>query len=79
MHHACMTTVVVRDLPDDIHRRLQERARDAGQSLQQYLTVQLTRHATTPTLDEVINRITTRSGGRVGFQQAVADLDADRD
>ncbi|WP_430827831.1 FitA-like ribbon-helix-helix domain-containing protein, partial [Candidatus Protofrankia californiensis] len=54
-----MTTVVVRDLPDDIHRKLQERARDAGQSLQQYLTVQLARLATTPTLDEVINRITT--------------------
>ncbi|WP_250285876.1 MULTISPECIES: FitA-like ribbon-helix-helix domain-containing protein [unclassified Frankia] len=73
-----MTTVVVRDLPDDIHHRLQERARDAGQSLQQYLTIQLTRLATIPSLDEVINRITTRAGGRVGFQQAVADLDAER-
>jgi plasmid stability protein len=74
-----MTTVVVRDLPDDVHSKLQERARDAGQSLQQYLAAQLTRLAMTPTLKEVIDRIAARSGGRVGFQQAVADLDVDRD
>jgi plasmid stability protein len=74
-----MTTVVVRDLPDDIHRKLQQRAREAGQSLQQYLTVQLSRLATAPTLTEVVDRIANRSGGRVGFRQAVADLDADRD
>jgi hypothetical protein len=58
---------------------LQERAREAGQSLQQYLTVHLTQLATTPTLNEVIERIAKRSGGRVGFSRAVADLDADRD
>jgi plasmid stability protein len=73
-----MTTVVVRDLPDDIHRKLQERARAAGQSLQQFLTIQLSRLATTPTLDDVVNRIASRSGGQVGFRQALDDLDADR-
>ena len=70
-----MTTVVVRDLSDDIHRQLQAKASRAGQSLQQYLTVQLSRIATTPSLDDVVDRISRRSGGTVGFRQAVADLE----
>jgi hypothetical protein len=38
--------------------------------LQQYLATELTRLAMTPTLDDVIRRIDTRSGGRVGLAQA---------
>jgi plasmid stability protein len=74
-----MTTVVVRDLPDDIHRQLQAKASRAGQSLQQYLTVQLSRIATTPSLDDVVDRISRRSGGKVSFRQAVADLEMERE
>ena len=73
-----MPNVLVRDLPDDTHRQLTERARRAGISLQQYLTTELTRLANTPTLEEVLDRIAQRSGGRVGLTQAVKDLDTER-
>lgn len=69
-----MTNVLVRDLPEDTHRELLRRAELRGQSLQQYLTAELTRLAVTPTLDEILLRIDTRRGGRVGFAQAAADL-----
>ena len=70
-----MTNVLIRDLPEEVHRKLAEQARSAGLSLQHYLTTELTRLAQTPTLDEVIDRIERMSGGTVGFEQAVADLE----
>ena len=74
-----MTNVLIRDLPEEIHRKLTERARSAGLSLQHYLTTELTRLAQTPTLGEVIDRIERMSGGSsVGFEQAVADLEEAR-
>ncbi len=73
-----MTNVLIRDLPEEVHRKLTEQARSAGLSLQHYLTTELTRLAQTPTLDEVIDRIERMSGGSVGFEQAVADLEEAR-
>ncbi len=73
-----MPNVLIRDLPDDVHANLQRRAAAAGQSLQQYLTDELARVAQSPTLAEVIERIEQRSGGRVGFGAAVADLHDER-
>lgn len=73
-----MPNVLIRDLPDDVHASLQRRAAAAGQSLQQYLTDELARVATSPTLAEVLERIEQRSGGRVGFDAAVADLQSER-
>ena len=70
-----MTNVLIRDLPEEIHRKLTEQARSAGLSLQHYLTTELTRLAQTPTLDDVIDRIEGMSGGSVGFEQSVADLE----
>gem|GEM_PF-1221466 len=69
-----MPNVLIRDLPADVHANLQRRAEAAGQSLQQYLTKELSRIAESPTITEVIARIAERSGGRVGFQTAVDDL-----
>ncbi len=78
MHNACMPTVVVRDLPEDVHAELVRRAEAAGQSLQQYLTTELKRITACPTVDEVLDRIARRSGGRVGLDQAVEDLASER-
>jgi hypothetical protein len=36
-----MGTVLIRDLPEDAHRELARRARERGQSLQQYLAAEL--------------------------------------
>ena len=73
-----MPNVLIRDLPDDIHANLQRRAQQAGKSLQQYLTQELSRVAQSPTLDEVLARIAQRSGGQVGFQTALDDLQDER-
>ena len=73
-----MPNVLVRDLPEDVHVGLQRRAEELGQSLQQYLASELTRLARTPTMTQVLARISTHRGGRVGLETAVADLDEDR-
>jgi plasmid stability protein len=73
-----MPNVLVRDLPDDVHADLQQRAAAAGQSLQQYLTTELTRLARTPSMAEALARIDRRRGGRIGLTEAVEDLDAER-
>ena len=77
-----MPNVMVRDLPADVHQTLVKRAEAAGTSLQKYLSRELERLARTPTIEEVVARIEQNSGGRVGFAQAVTDLDeirAERD
>jgi antitoxin FitA len=69
-----MTNILVRDVPAGVHAALQRHAERRGQSLQQYLTGELRRLAERPSLDEVLDRIGRRQGGRVGFRQAVDDL-----
>lgn len=73
-----MPNVLVRDLPDDVHAELQRRARAKGQSLQQYLTTELERMARLPTVDDLLERVSRRTGGRVGLAQAATDLAAGR-
>lgn len=73
-----MPNILVRDLPAEVHAQLQQRAESQGQSLQQYLSTELRRLAGQPTLNEVLDRIGRRRGGKVGFDQAVADLTDER-
>lgn len=73
-----MPNVLVRDVPDEVHASLQRRAEAAGQSLQQYLAGELAKLARTPTMDEVLARVSRRRGGSVGFDTAVNDLDGER-
>jgi plasmid stability protein len=73
-----MPNVLVRDIPDDVHAALQSRAEQAGQSLQQYLTAELKRLVEKPPLDEVLDRISRRRGGRVGLRQANRDVTEER-
>jgi antitoxin FitA len=79
LHYVSMPNVLIRDVPQDVHARLQARADGHGQSLQQYLAGELRRLAERPSMDEVLARIATRRGGRVGLEQAGRDLAADRD
>ena len=73
-----MATVLIRGLPDTTYAELRRRAERKGKSLQQYLVGELTRLAEHPTLDDVLDWVETRSGGRVGARPAVADLAEDR-
>ncbi len=73
-----MPNILVRDLPDDVHGALQQRAEKQGQSLQQYLTNELTRLVERPTPEELFARVARRRGGNVGLARAVADLQSER-
>jgi plasmid stability protein len=73
-----MPNILVRDVPDDVHGALQQRAEQRGQSLQQYLAHELTRLVERPTPEELFARIARRQGGKVGLEQAVADLEGGR-
>lgn len=73
-----MPSVQIKNVPPDVHRVLRQRAAVAGQSLQEYLLVQLKRHAQEESLDEVLDRAGGRAGGSVGLAFAVETLRADR-
>jgi plasmid stability protein len=73
-----MSNILIRDVPADVHAKLQERAERDGRSLQQYLINVLRRLAEQPTMDEVLDRIETYSGGRVGLERAAEYLREDR-
>jgi hypothetical protein len=73
-----MPHIQVRDVPDAVHDELVRRAAATGQSLQQYLAGQLSLIAATPTLEDVLDRIESRRGGRLAPLDAVAALEAER-
>ncbi|MGA9362018.1 MAG: hypothetical protein WBW75_29690, partial [Mycobacterium sp.] len=66
-----MPSVQIKDVPEDVHRVLRERAARAHQSLQEYLRSRLIAEAKQPTLEEVLDRVAARRGGRVSFGAAV--------
>ncbi len=74
-----MPSVQIKDVPEDTHRVLRERAARAHQSLQEYLRSRLIADANQPTLEEVLDRAAARRGGRVSFDGAVEHLRAERD
>ena len=71
-------SVQIKDVPADVHAELRRRAARAGQSLQEYLLGRLTEEARTPSLNDVLDRVERRSGGRFSVQDAVAAVREDR-
>jgi antitoxin FitA len=69
----------VRHVPAEVHATLRRRAAAEGQSLQEYLLALLVEQASYPTLKEALDQAGSHTGGRVGFQEAVDILRADRD
>lgn len=55
-----MSTLQVRDVPEDVHQTLKVRAAAAGQSLSEYVLGELSRLARQPTIDELTARIRHR-------------------
>jgi plasmid stability protein len=55
-----MPNVQVRDVPDDVHRRLKSQAALAGQSLNEFLLARMSDIARVPTLPELAERIRER-------------------
>lgn len=74
-----MPSVQIKDVPDETHATLRRRAALAHQSLQEYLLAKLVEEASTPSLDEVLDRAGGRAGGSLSFRDAVEAVHEDRD
>jgi antitoxin FitA len=74
-----MTSVQIKDVPEETHAVLRQRAAAAHQSLQEYLRAWLIREASQPTVEEVLDRAGGRSGGSVPLGSAVESIRSDRD
>jgi antitoxin FitA len=63
MHFAIITpmpNVQIRDVPDDVHRRLKSQAALAGQSLNEFLLARMSDIARLPTIPEIAARVRER-------------------
>lgn len=75
---APMPSIQIKDVPEETHAVLRQRAAVAGQSLQEYLRGRLIDEASAPTVDEILARAGGRAGGSVPFSDAVEALHEDR-
>lgn len=73
-----MSTLQVRDVPEDVRHTLKARAALSGQSLSEYLRGELSKLARQPTLDELTERIGHREPAEPSTR-AAAILRAERD
>ncbi|MQS35075.1 FitA-like ribbon-helix-helix domain-containing protein [Streptomyces katsurahamanus] len=73
-----MTAFTIREVPDDIARRIKVRAAEAGQSLQSYLLSLVTRDATQPTLAEMTDRAERYATEDIDIQDVLDSIDTGR-
>ena len=73
-----MPSVQIKDVPDQVHSVLRQRAAASHQSLQEYLLSWLVEETSRPTLEEVLARAGGRAGGTVPLRSAVATLRGER-
>ncbi len=74
-----MPSIQIKDVPEETHAVLRQRAAAARQSLQEYLRSRLIDEASTPTVDEILMRAGGRAGGSASFAAATEALRDDRD
>ena len=67
-----MANVQIRNVPDDLHRALKDRASSEGRSLSDFALTHLRRALDHPPRDEVLRRIAERS--TVELSQPPSDL-----
>ena len=74
-----MTTLYIRDVPDDVAETLKQRAAAQGQSLSAYVAAELKQIASRPTNAEIIDRlrIMDRTSGP-GREEILAEIAANR-
>jgi antitoxin FitA len=73
-----MPSIQIKDVPEDTHAILRQRAAAARQSLQEYLLARLIEDASRPTLDEVLDRAGGRPGGSLPLRTAVSAVRSER-
>ena len=62
--------IQLRNVPDELHRILKSRAALAGKSLSDYLIAEIRRHAEYPTIEELRQRLQTRTPVRPSIPPA---------
>lgn len=73
-----MGLIQIRNVPDDVHRTLKMRAAAAGRSLSDYVLLEVTRAARSPTPEELDARIRERGSAKVTTKDILAARDAGR-
>lgn len=77
-----MTSITIRNVPEDVRDELAARAARAGQSLQEYLRAELVVLAGKPSPSDLFEQIRARkraTGSRLSAEQILAYRDADRE
>ena len=74
-----MPNIQIKDVPDETHAVLRQRASAAHQSLQEYLWQLLVQEAARPTMDEWLDRARNNATSTVTMQEIVDLIRADRD
>ena len=74
-----MPSITIRGVPDDVHAELRRRAASARRSLNNYLLGLLVDETSDRALEEVLDRVNSRRGGRVSLTDATRVLRGDRD
>lgn len=74
-----MATIQTKNVPDDVHQKLRERAAAAGKSLQEYTLGLFVRETRQPTLNEVLDRIEHRTPAGLPFSEAASIIREERD
>lgn len=81
MHNACMTTITVRNVPEETHAELVERARLHNQSLQEFLLSELKSLAQRTDIAAWAARVRerkARTDTALDIDQILANKDADK-
>jgi antitoxin FitA len=76
-----MTSITIRDVPDETRDELAARARLSGRSLQEYLRAELVELARRPALDVLMTRVherKARTTSRLAGERILTHRDADR-
>ncbi len=73
-----MKMVQIRNVPDDLHRRLKSRAASEGTSMSEYVLAELRRVLDRPTRGELLERVRARSAATTS-ETAAAAVRAERD
>ena len=67
-----MSYIQIRNVPEDLHRKLKMRAAQAGMTLSDYLLAEIRKSADVPTLEEIVARV--RSGELAELKTRPADI-----
>jgi hypothetical protein len=73
-----VATIQIKNVPDEVHRELQARARYRGQSLQQFLLHELSEKVSRPSLQELYDS-KPHTGGSLSLEEAARLVRQDRD